>query len=119
MKTPQGNNTAEPVQKLHTLNNCLAIICNVFCIRHQKRIITEKNGLPFIICTSDGYIIDIPGPLLATKNDAKILEHSFVINWNGLSTILKEGDIFIFDKCFRNVVYTLKEKRFGVLMPPL
>lgn len=113
------NHTAAAAQKLHTLSNRLAIICDASYIRHQKSAnntyqsksysAQKKTSLckPFTITTTDGYIIDVPGPFLATKNDAQILDYSLSIE-NGLSTILKEGDIFILDRGFRDIVSTLK-----------
>lgn len=124
------NHTAAAAQKLHTLSNRLAIICDASYIRHQKSANNtyqrksysgqKKTSLckPFTITTTDGYIIDVPGPFLATKNDAQILDYLLSVE-NGLSTILKEGDIFILDRGFRDIVSTLKEKGFVVLMPAL
>ena len=29
---------------------------------------------PFTICTTDGFVVDVPGPFLATENDARIMK---------------------------------------------
>ncbi|CAF1094076.1 unnamed protein product [Brachionus calyciflorus] len=72
---------------------------------------------PFILCAPDGYIVDIYGLYPATWNDARIFEHIIETDVN-LKKILIEGNIFIFDRGFRDVIDSLKTKyKFQVMMP--
>ena len=51
------------------------------------------------------------GPYLANQNDAEILKSVFV-NPNGLCKFLKEGDIFVLDRGFRDIEEKLEEENF-------
>ena len=53
---------------------------------------------PFIICTTDGHIIDIIGLFEASKNVATILT-TILESDNDLKSILRENDIFVVDRC--------------------
>ena len=61
---------------------------------------------PFVITASNGRIIYIYGLYEATKNDSSIL---LVIleDPNGLRTLLKEDDIVLVDRGFRDSIKTL------------
>ena len=74
---------------------------------------------PFVICTTDGYIVDIYGLFEATKNDATIL--SMVLkNDHNLRALLKKDDTFVLDRGFRDSVKELTQKyEFKVKMPEL
>jgi hypothetical protein len=72
---------------------------------------------PFIMISSNGWIIDIFGPYPATYNDAKILELVFEKHGKKFSDIFKEGDIFIVDRGFRNSKKMLEDKKYIVKMP--
>jgi hypothetical protein len=61
---------------------------------------------PFVICTTDGFIVDIYGLYEANKNDAKILSEIFKTS-NDLRDILKPDDIFVVDRGFRDCVQEL------------
>jgi hypothetical protein len=69
---------------------------------------------PFIGITSDGYYLDIFGPY-DSSNDATImndvLKDQLVLNF------FKEGDIFVVDRGFRDVVPILESHGFVVKMP--
>jgi hypothetical protein len=64
---------------------------------------------PFVICTTDGHIVDIYGLFEATKNDATILLDILKKDQN-LNTLLKKDDIFILDRGFRDCVKDLENK---------
>lgn len=72
---------------------------------------------PFTICTTDGYVIDMLGPYPANLNDAEILR-TLLQDPNGLCK-LKENDIMILDRGFRDVKAELELKKIRVLMPAL
>jgi hypothetical protein len=72
---------------------------------------------PFIITSSDGWIIDIFGPYPATKNDATILELILDKHSEKFKKIFKEGDKFIVDRGFRNAKKLLEDKKYKVAMP--
>lgn len=57
---------------------------------------------PFTLCTTDGYIVDMLGPYFANQNNAEILK-SVIKDSNSLRKFLKEGDIFILDRGFRDI----------------
>ena len=72
---------------------------------------------PFVICTTDGFIVDIYGLYEANKNDAKILSEIFKTS-NDLRDILKPDDIFVVDRGFRDCVQELKKLyNINVRMP--
>ena len=73
---------------------------------------------PFTIYTTDGYIVEMLGPYLANQNDADILKSVFE-DTNGLRKFLKEGDVFVLDRGFRDIKEKLEERNFKILMPAL
>ena len=58
------------------------------------------------------------GPYLANLNDAQILKN-VLEDPEGLRKFLKEGDIFILDRGFRDIKDELEQNNFRVLMPAL
>ena len=106
----------------------LILICDGTYAYHQK----SSNNLyqrksysmhkhanlckPFTICTTDGFIVQMFGPYLATSNDATIMKD--ILNTdNDFLKLLKKGDCFVVDRGFRDVVPLLEEKGFVVKMP--
>ncbi|XP_075589844.1 uncharacterized protein LOC142597771 [Dermatophagoides farinae] len=123
------NERTSPVaKKLFDFDDQLMIICDGTYVRHQKssnNIYQRKSYSmhkntslckPFTVCTTDGFILDVSGPFNAKMNDAQILDF-LLQETNGLSTILRPGDIFVLDRGFRDVVPVLKKKGYKVLMP--
>lgn len=55
------------------------------------------------------------GPYLANQNDAEILKN-IIQDPNGLSKLLLEGDTFVLNRGFRDIVDDLEKKKFKVLM---
>lgn len=70
---------------------------------------------PFILCASDGYIIDVRGPYSATTNDATIMNN--LLNETEFNDFYNENDIFIVDRGFRDCMDSLHEKGYIAHMP--
>ena len=108
--------------------NVLIVICDSTYLRHEKSanniyqrksFSVQKNTplcKPFTISTTNVFIIDLPGPFEGTFNDTQIL---VIQDPHGISTILKESDVFILDRGFRDVKEFLEEKGFKLLMPAM
>jgi len=72
---------------------------------------------PFVVCSSDGTILDIFGFYAATANDATIKE-DVLSRDNNLRELLQPEDILIADRGFRDCQNTLKEKyKINVILP--
>lgn len=115
-------------RKLFNITDQLVLIFDGTYLRHQKSKNNEyqrksysgqkKYPLlkPFTICTTDGLVVDVPGPFLATENDASIMK-KVMDDPNGIRSIMREGDVCIVDRGFRDVINDLKCLGFRVLMP--
>lgn len=126
----ENKETSLTASLLHNFNDSLGIICDGTYLRHEK----SSNNLyqrksysgqkktplckPFTMCTTNGYIIDLAGPFDANLNDAEIMK-CIMKDPHGLRSILKEGDVFILDRGFRDVKEDLENEGFKVLMPAL
>ncbi len=64
--------------------------------------------MPFVVCTTNGYVVDIDGVYEVTVNDAAILLN-FLDKDLGLQTLINKGD-FIQDRGFRDTVDDLEMK---------
>lgn len=73
---------------------------------------------PFTICTTDGYVVDMLGPYPANLNDAEIFRTLFQ-NPNKFCNLVKENDIMVLDRSFRDVKDELETKHIRVLMAAL
>ena len=114
--------TSPVVKNLLDCQNNLIIICDGTYNLYQKNSYSgnKKTTLCklFTICTTDGFIIDVPGPYNVNENNATILNE--ILNQNdGLSVLLQPGDYFVLDNGFRDVVPILKKRGFNVLIPNL
>jgi len=108
------NHTTEIAKNLFDIHDHLFLICDGTYARHQKSSNNEfqrktysgqkKVPLckPFTICTTDGYVIDMLGPYPANLNDAEILR-SLLQDSNALCKLLKQNDIIVLDRGFRDV----------------
>ena len=110
-------------------NSNLILICDGTYIYHEK----SANNLyqrksysmhkhrhlckPFTVCTTDGYIVDFFGPYNADCNDAKILRDIMEDETSIFANLLRENDVFVLDRGFRDVVEYLKSKKFVPLLP--
>jgi hypothetical protein len=74
---------------------------------------------PFIITTTNGYIVDAIGPFFSNgrNNDASILSHIVKTNKGNFTDFMKEQDILIVDRGFRDSLDFLKDCGFKVEMP--
>jgi hypothetical protein len=61
---------------------------------------------PFVVCSSNGYIIDVFGPFAATANVASILLHlmSSLKDNSSLKDVALPNDLFIVDRGFRDAL---------------
>lgn len=122
---------SQMARELHNLNkNQLVLIADGTYMRHQKSSNNQyqrksysgqkKTHLckPFTLCTPDGFIVDILGPYDANRNDATIMENLIESN-EDLKSLLKNDDVLVLDRGFRDVVSKLEDKGFKVLMPSL
>jgi len=104
--------------KLHQLNNEeLAIFADATYCRIEKSADNlfqyntwsqQKLDLlikPFIICCSDGYIIDIYGPYNANKNDASIFDHILETDKNLRNILLPNKTICFLDRGKENYIF--------------
>jgi hypothetical protein len=111
----------ETVKTLFDLdNNQLVIICDgtyIYCEKSlnnylQRLLYTDQKKRPlikpFVICTSNGYIIDVLGPFPAKNNDATILDEILKSNDN-LKNLLKPNDLVILDRGFRDIIKKLEK----------
>jgi hypothetical protein len=74
---------------------------------------------PFVVCTNDGYILDIYGMFEATLNDAAILLNILEED-SKLGELMQKADTLIVDRGFRDCVVVLENKYgFQVKMPAL
>lgn len=58
------------------------------------------------------------GPFYANQNDAQIMK-IVMQDRNGLRTLMKNGDLCIVDRGFRDVKTYLEEEGYRILMPAL
>lgn len=71
---------------------------------------------PFLIVSSDGYIIDAVGPFPATQSDADIMTNLFQNETSAYGRLFKDNDIFILDCGFRDAI-PLLERNYKVYKP--
>ncbi|CAF1497265.1 unnamed protein product [Rotaria magnacalcarata] len=74
---------------------------------------------PMIVTTTNGYILSVLGPFFGDyrNNDAKIIQHCLLNNEQDILKWLKDDDIIILDRGFRDVVPTMKMLDFQTVMP--
>ena len=63
---------------------------------------------PFVVTASNGRIIDVYGLFEATKNDSSIFLE-ILEDQNGLKSLLREGDIVLVDRGFRDSIKKLED----------
>ena len=73
---------------------------------------------PVTICTTDGFVVDVSGPFLATENDASIMK-KVMDDPDGIISVMREGDVCVVDRSFRDMIPYLKSLGFKILMPAL
>lgn len=124
-------NTTQLSRKLYDVNNNTAMLIwdgtYVYTIKSsnlgfQKNTYSMqkyRNLVKFMMCvTTNGLIIGAFGPFEAKKNDAAILRE--IMNQpDNIFQNLREGDIFIVDRGFRDCIPELRARNFVVKMPEL
>jgi len=97
------------------------LVCDGTYLYHQKSdnnefqrksYSTQKGrhlSNPFVVCTTNGKIVDIYGLFAATHNDAQIMETILQSNKH-LRQLLKPNAHVILDRGLRNVINTLEIK---------
>jgi hypothetical protein len=72
-----------------------------------------------MIVTTTGYIVSVLGPYLADakNNDASILNHSIQSNTDEIKGWVKEDDIFVVDRGFRDSESLLQDIGIRMEMP--
>src|SRR5256885_14360349 len=76
---------------------------------HKRRPLLK----PFMVVAPDGYIIDVFGPFAANVNDATITRHVS----SELMRVLKEGDVVLVDRGFRDALEHLRALGLEVRSP--
>lgn len=88
----------------------------------RKSFIVQKGRhlvKPFVICTTDGHIVDIYGLFEAAKTNASIILDIWKQE-EDLRSLLKPNDIFLLDRGFRDAIEKLnKEYELVTKMPCL
>ena len=72
-----------------------------------------------VMVTTTGYIVTIFGPFFSDfqNNDASILKHVMLNNYEDILNWTKEGDIMILDRGFRDSLGVLKALGIDTAMP--
>lgn len=72
-----------------------------------------------VMVTTTGYIVTIFGPFFSDfhNNDASILNHVMLNNYENILTWIKDGDIMILDRGFRDSLGVLKTLGIDTAMP--
>jgi hypothetical protein len=72
-----------------------------------------------VVVTTTGYIIAIFGPFFSdnSNNDASILKHIMINNYDDILNWVEENDIMILDRGFRDSLGVLKSLGIDVAMP--
>lgn len=72
-----------------------------------------------MVVTTSGYIVSILGPYLSDSknNDASILKHMIHCNTKELRTWIKENDVFVVDRGFRDAGEVLEDIGIKMEMP--
>jgi len=86
-----------------------------YCQKSSNYFIQKKRALvkPFVGITTDGYYLDVWAAHDATSNDATIMVE--LANTQEFKDFFEEGDVFVFDRGFRDAVPALK--KFQVEIP--
>ena len=124
------DNVSVRAKKILTLtDDQVALILDGTYIRHQK---SSNNAYqrrsysgqkkvplckPFTVCTTNGFIVDLAGPFAAKRNDAAIVKE--VLKMPTLRGLLRDGDVLIVDRGFRDALNFMTDLGFKVLMPAM
>ncbi|CAF0780028.1 unnamed protein product [Brachionus calyciflorus] len=106
-------------KELYSLSNEQLVVIAVltFIVKRVAIIFSKENRIhakkrplvkPFILCTTNGLIINAYWPFPATLNDAKIIQECYRIDSN-LDLTLRGGDIILVDRGFRDATEFLEK----------
>lgn len=73
---------------------------------------------PFLVVCTDGYIVDVVGPYAATTSDATIMRSLMEDENSAWHWFLRERDVFILDRGFRDSIASIEECGYIAHMPP-
>ena len=90
-------------------------------LRRRTYNLQKKRSLikPMIMATTTGYIVTIFGPFCSDfhNNDASILKHVVLKNYEDILTWIQDGDIIILDRGFRDSLGVLNALGIDAAMP--
>ena len=124
-----NNHTTEIIKKLFDLQDELVLIFDGTYVEHQKSRNNDYQrrsynmhkhcnlAKPFTVYTLDGFVLDVPF-YAGFKNDTNILK-DILDNNTDFNNLLREGDVFIIDRGFRDVVDNVRKREHKYLMPAL
>jgi hypothetical protein len=72
---------------------------------------------PIVVVTTTGQFVAILGPCIARNNDASILNHLLKCNINDIKGLVKDNDIFVVDRGFRDSLTLLEDLGIKAAMP--
>lgn len=72
---------------------------------------------PFMMTCCDGYIIDVYGPYAAIDSDATIIKNLFRDEYGNMRRFVRENDVFILDRGFRDAISSLESYGYKAHMP--
>lgn len=92
---------------------------NNFAFQRRSFSIHKSRPLvkPMVVVTTTGYFVSILGPYLAKNNDASILNHMLKCNVEEIMDFVKENDIFVVDRGFRDSLDLLEDLGIKAAMP--
>ncbi|XP_061177700.1 uncharacterized protein LOC133186476 [Saccostrea echinata] len=72
---------------------------------------------PLVIVSTTGYFVSVMGPYIAKNNDATILNHAMKTNIDDICNLVKEEDIFVIDRGFRDSLDYLEQMGIKAQIP--
>ncbi|XP_045510487.1 uncharacterized protein LOC123705641 [Colias croceus] len=73
---------------------------------------------PFMIVSTDGYILDVLGPYAATTSDATIMQDIMRDENSAWHWIFQQNDVILVDRGFRDSLASIEEWGYEVHIPP-
>jgi hypothetical protein len=100
------------LKKQKSRNN--AVQRNTFSLQKQRSLIKHM-----VMVTTTGYVVAVFGPFFSDfhNNDASILKHIMLNNYEDILTWIRDGDIMILDRGFRDSLGVLKALGIDAAMP--
>jgi hypothetical protein len=79
--------------------------------------INPDRSLNLVVVTTTGQFVAIHGPYIARNNDASILNRMLKCNINDIKGFVKDNDIFVVDRGFRDSLTLLDDLGIKAAMP--